>query len=515
MAKQTRPLKTLLVEDNPADALIVNEQLESIGVNFDMDSQETLASALEQLSTSRFDIVLLDLALPDSHGLETFQRVQELAQDIPIVILSGREDEEFAVEAVREGAQDYLLKGTFDAKSLLRAIRYAIERTRRLKIEKELRSAAEIQRRLLPKASSQVHGFDIAGKCAPATYVGGDYFDFFPMGGSSRIGVVIADAAGHGIGPAMTMTETRAVIRAIAATESDVGEILTRANNVLARNLSEQTFVALFLACIDSTTRQLQYAAAGHRASILNEHGRERDQLTSADPPLGIQGHKYAASEWITLNKGESLFLFTDGLVDCENAEGDRFGSYRLMEAVVASHNAKAHDWLSGLLREVATFVGSTPRSDDLSAVFVCLSAQNSQGESTKTDTAGDAEEEQTETACAVRTHDEWLEVVLRGENVLTTEACISLHSELARCIELNGDKHVVLSLENVTKFSSEAINVLLQVRRALESRGLRIVLCEMSHDIRVAFESLNLAGMVFAIKDDIAASLTELRVDR
>lgn len=127
----TGPLHILLVEDHAGDARLIELLLdgETPG-NYRLDRTATLAATTARLETSRFDVILLDLQLPDSGGLETFLAVNALAFETPIIVLSGISDEDVSLEAVRQGAQDYLVKGTFDSNLAHRAIRYAIERHR-------------------------------------------------------------------------------------------------------------------------------------------------------------------------------------------------------------------------------------------------------------------------------------------------------------------------------------------------------------------------------------------------
>ena len=132
------PIKILLVEDNPADADFLEELLEaSAGVEWEVVPVELRREAQEQLRNQWFDIVLLDLSLPDSHGLETLTRLREVAPDTPMVVMTGFDDEGAALDAVRMGAQDYLVKGQITTQLLVRAIRYAIERTQTLQLLQE------------------------------------------------------------------------------------------------------------------------------------------------------------------------------------------------------------------------------------------------------------------------------------------------------------------------------------------------------------------------------------------
>jgi PAS domain S-box-containing protein len=122
-------LKVLLIEDNPGDARLIRETLmsEKAGL-FHLESVDRLSAGLQKLSAQKIDVILLDLGLPDSQGFDTFLKVKILAPHIPVVILSGLNDEELAAHAVREGAQDYLVKGKVDNNLLVRSLRYAIER---------------------------------------------------------------------------------------------------------------------------------------------------------------------------------------------------------------------------------------------------------------------------------------------------------------------------------------------------------------------------------------------------
>ena len=124
-------LKVLIVEDNPVDALCIKEALEDTNsTKFAVSHVETLAEAKERLEKEEFNVLVLDLGLPDSQGLETFLRMKNSAPSVPIVVMSGLDDETLAMHAVRGGAQDYLLKGKWDAEVLKRSINYAIERHR-------------------------------------------------------------------------------------------------------------------------------------------------------------------------------------------------------------------------------------------------------------------------------------------------------------------------------------------------------------------------------------------------
>lgn len=149
MTKET--LRILLVEDNPGDAVLVREYLtECAALRTDLERAERLEQALDRLEAETFDLVLLDLHLPDSQGMETFSRIRQWAPGVPVVVLTGLVDDEAGVKAVAEGAQDYVLKGDLDSRLLERTIRYAMERHRLLASLQKALDEVKTLKALLP-----------------------------------------------------------------------------------------------------------------------------------------------------------------------------------------------------------------------------------------------------------------------------------------------------------------------------------------------------------------------------
>ncbi len=144
-----KPIKTLLVEDNPGDSRLIREMLvEARGVAFDLEYADRLQTGLKHLGEREIDVVLLDLGLPDSQGLETLSKTYAQAPEVPIVVLTGLDDEMLGVQAVNRGAQDYLVKRQVDANLLVRTIRYAIERKRAEERERQLQLQLNLSSRL-------------------------------------------------------------------------------------------------------------------------------------------------------------------------------------------------------------------------------------------------------------------------------------------------------------------------------------------------------------------------------
>ncbi len=484
-AKVRRRIRVLLVEDNLVDARLVQLSLKHVAdVAFEVLMVTTVSQAVEHLATGGFHLVLLDLGLPDSWGLETIRKVREDAATIPIIVLTGNADEEVGVQAIHQGAQDYLVKGA-DASTLTRAIRYAMSRHRmRQKIQKaldvatvseanlrmiieqnldgivvvdqeglvvqanaaaetlfayragtfvgqrfplpltdrstreadivnclsqivptELRFgmidwdgqsaclvllrdlterrqaesnrhkmmlAREVQQELLPDAAPQLSGFDIAGASITADETGGDYFDYLAMP-DGVIGIVIADASGHGIAAALLITVVSAYLRAFGSLTSDPGEVLRRVAQTLGQRIPEGHFVTAVLACIDPVRRTVTYSSAGHPSALLiDAAGQVRADLTSLDLPIALDpDHRFQSSSVTALQSGDTFVLISDGILEAMRHDGVLFGKHRVIEHVRQHREESAQAIVETLIRATRSHCAPQSPADDLTVVVV------------------------------------------------------------------------------------------------------------------------------------------------
>ncbi|HKI72317.1 MAG TPA: PP2C family protein-serine/threonine phosphatase, partial [Verrucomicrobiae bacterium] len=249
----------------------------------------------------------------------------------------------------------------------------------RKRAEQELREneaqfhvAREIQQRLFPKAAPQVPGFDIAGLSHAAEATGGDYFDYLPML-RDRLGVVVGDVTGHGIGPALLMAETRAYLRILARNRDDVGEILTRANRVLAEDIGYERFITMLLVGLDPQKRTFTYANAGHPAGyVLGAAGEIKAQLKRTGLPLGIKPDvAYPPAIATELSPGDILLLLTDGIEEAMSPDDTIFGTERILEIARANRGKSAREIVDALYAAVREFAQNTPQLDDVTAVVI------------------------------------------------------------------------------------------------------------------------------------------------
>ncbi len=236
--------------------------------------------------------------------------------------------------------------------------------------EDELRVARQIQENLFPDEPPQIAGYEIAGASKPAEWTSGDYFDYIPMYDGS-VAVVVADVSGHGIGPALMMSATRAFLRALAQTSCDVGEILTQVNRAVARDVEAGMFVTLFMTRLEPGTASTVFTSAGHRGYLL----RGNDEVSTLGPTslaLGISDETVmTSSSPLSLDHDDMLLLVTDGILETRSPNGEMFGEDRLFEVAVRNRSLPAEKVVHAIFEAADEFAAGELQRDDNTAVVV------------------------------------------------------------------------------------------------------------------------------------------------
>ncbi len=236
--------------------------------------------------------------------------------------------------------------------------------------ETEMKIASGIQRRLYPRCSPQIPDYDISGTAFPADATCGDYFDFLSIS-DDKLGIVVADVRGHGIGPAMVMTQTRAYLRAYTRANLDPSEIFRRINNVLNADLEAGFFVTMVLVILDLPTGGLVYANAGHPYGyIFGEDGDVRATLQSTGVPLGLfPDGEFVSRNDLQLGSGDLLVMLTDGIIESEGPDETDFGIERILDIVKTNHGESAENIVNTLFGAAREFEEGRPQSDDITLV--------------------------------------------------------------------------------------------------------------------------------------------------
>lgn len=243
------------------------------------------------------------------------------------------------------------------------------------RMDHELALAARIQEDLLPADNPSVAGFDVAGWSRPSAQTGGDTYDFarLPEG---RWMIALADASGHGIGPALVMCETRATLRALAAASADPVEILHRACELLDRRLPEGHFVTCFLGVLDPTAAAVAYASAGQGPLIFYNRQADRFDLDNASqPPLplafrdGQAGTSHLRRRQFAV--GDLLVLASDGFWESTGRDGEMFGMPRLLEVLRRARDLGAARIIDQARQDIERFTAPNKPTDDLTMVVI------------------------------------------------------------------------------------------------------------------------------------------------
>jgi serine phosphatase RsbU (regulator of sigma subunit)/protein-S-isoprenylcysteine O-methyltransferase Ste14 len=240
------------------------------------------------------------------------------------------------------------------------------------RIENDLRTARSIQMGLLPKNPPKITGYDVAGFSEPADQTGGDFYDWFELP-DGRVMFTIADATGHGIGPAILVTACRAYFRALASHDDPLERITAQVDALIAADVPDGRFVTAAVALLDPHNNRLSLYSAGHAPLFLYVAATDRIEAIEADqPPLGISSFcGDSRARVIELAPGDTLALVTDGFFEYFNASEEIWGSDRLSESIRRHHSRCSRELIRGLHRDVIDFSQGTPQADDITAVVI------------------------------------------------------------------------------------------------------------------------------------------------
>ena len=356
------PVRVLLVEDDPGDALLVQELLSETDLKVELDRAMSVAEALPRLRHA--DCVLLDLALPDSFGLEGLRTVLAGDSQAAVIVLTGLADRKLGARAVAGGAQDYLIKAEVDASLLGRSVRYAIERrradiaTRRLLGANLRREAnARIQRGLLPRPLLRSDGLEVATVYRPGgggDVLGGDFYDAVELE-DGTLRAVIGDVCGHGPDEAALGVCLRIAWRTLVVAGTAHERVLPALDDVLvAERGQEETFVTVCDITVSPDRRWATVRLAGHPPPVLLRPDPMVWPDAKSGPPLGVVPGETWAAAVTELIDPWAVLLYTDGLIEgrCRDSS-ERLGIDGLMSRL-RQDGFESDGWEPGLEATVA-----------------------------------------------------------------------------------------------------------------------------------------------------------------
>ncbi|MET8773635.1 fused response regulator/phosphatase [Nocardia sp. NPDC050713] len=373
----------LLVEDDPGDALLVEELVADVAQGLRLEWVRTLAEAGERMRVSVPDCVLLDLHLPDAQGLEALARIRAYNDQVAVVVMTGLDQERTGLDAVASGAQDYLVKGRVEPELFVRAVRYAIQRKHAERTSAALQASqmraqenARLERGLLPTPLlGPGRTVDVVSRYRPGrahSLLGGDFYDVV-QGEDGTVHAVIGDVSGHGPDAAAAGVALRLAWRTLVLSGvTGLRQLRLLEQVLLAERTDRQTFATATSLVLDPRTRRVHVWRAGH-PGMLRQRGDELHWLeVPGGPALGfLPGRAQWSSHEVDLPDDAGLMLFTDGLFEGHvGAAGQRLGEQGLLELAGTVPAERTEPFVDELIRRVEELASAAGGLDDDVAIL-------------------------------------------------------------------------------------------------------------------------------------------------
>ena len=392
------PASILVVDDTPANLQVLAGMLKDRGYKVRPAPSGKLALAAAERDPP--DLILLDINMPEMNGYEVCERLKarETLNGIPVIFISALTEPLDKVKAFTTGGVDYITK-PFQMEELharvethlkLRRLQIELEETNaRLarvngRMSSDLKAAAKIQRTFLPRAAPKVPGIEYVWSYLPCDELAGDGLNIIPLGGG-RVGLYILDVSGHGVSSALlSVTLSR-----LLSPPPDPSSILIRGHDVLDRldvtqpaevadllnrlfpfDAVTAQFATLMYGVLDAPAGDFRYVSAGHPGPLYLPADGPPVILETPGHPIGLSEEPYDDRS-LQLASGDRLYLYSDGLAEAMNADGELFGDARLMAAINRGRTQPLREGIVALLDEIAQWQGQEKRQDDISILAV------------------------------------------------------------------------------------------------------------------------------------------------
>ena len=364
-----RPYRVLVCDDQP-DVLHALQLLLK-GHGYEAVTVDSPRALLRAARSKEFDLILADLnythdTTSGEEGLDLLAGLEAQGNAAPVIVMTAWGSIDLAVEAMRRGACDFVQK-PWDNQRVLAAIRKQADSERRRQSELEI--AATVQQQLFPRTMRELRTIDYAGQCVAAQGVGGDYYDFLDL--SDDLGFVLADVSGKGVPAALLMANLQACFRTQAAAGAcRPAELLEAVHKHFYSSTGSDRFATLFFGAYNDRTRRMRYANCGHCAPLLLRAGGDLEWLEPTATMLGAFEEWDCGEDEVTLDAGDTLLLYSDGVTEAADASGDEFGPDRLARTLRESNAKTAGDLVRETINAVSAFSGAS-LADDVTVVAI------------------------------------------------------------------------------------------------------------------------------------------------
>jgi len=385
---QPQPQRILIADDQPDVLIALKLLLKAEGYQTEaVDSPDAIVRTAKE---KRFDLILMDLnytrdTTSGEEGLDVLARLQGHDSAPPVIVMTAWGSVELAVEAMRRGARDFVMK-PWDNMKLMGTLRTHLAaaakpqaapaatstsapRASEEKVVRDLEIARQVQTKLFPQRVIPMRTLDYAGHCRQAGQVGGDYYDFLDIG-PGRLGLVLADISGKGIAAALLMSNLQAALRSLAwQASSNLALLLRTVNMQFRESTSPNHFATLFFGDYDDARRTLRYVNCGHNPPLVLRTSGRMERLEATSIVLGIIPNFQPEVREIPFNPGDVLAIYSDGVTEAPTPSGDDLGEDGLLK-LLAKYKADTPEVMAKAITGTIAEISGGDQADDITLLI-------------------------------------------------------------------------------------------------------------------------------------------------
>ncbi len=380
MSENKKPV-VLAVDDTPENLDIVKAILTP---EYKVKVATSGALALKIVNSQPPNIILLDVMMPEMDGYEVCRRLKSdpITAEIPIIFLTTQDQTADEAEGFSLGAADYIHKpvnpqilkarvathvalkqSIDDLHELSEALVQAKER-----MEKELKVGHDLQKSMLPDVVPDSNHFELCASMDAAREVGGDFYDYFMLN-DQELWFCVADVSGKGVPSALFMAMTKILLKSQSRDDRTSSKVMTRVNSILAEDNPECMFVTVFLGVMEVSTGTITYTNAGHNLPLIKRaNGTVHTVPDSHGPIMGVREGEYGES-LIELGPGDTLLVYTDGVTEAMDVEGQFYSDQRLVNVLQSIDLPTAESMLKAVRASVDDFSLGAEQADDITMI--------------------------------------------------------------------------------------------------------------------------------------------------
>jgi sigma-B regulation protein RsbU (phosphoserine phosphatase) len=368
----------LVVDDSKLNRAIIRKALSEL--NMKVDETVDGVEGLNALKNKKYDLVLLDIIMPKLDGFGFLARFKETVGNdfIPVILMTGSDDLNSKIKGLRIGADDFLLKPLNEKELVARVLSLLRLKSvhnelyeKNLQLKKELDIARRVQEFIIPKDFSHIQYPVVSGLYLPIEDIGGDFFDCYQLP-DDKYGFLIADVTGHGIPAALVMTMAKMIFNIYSTRYTSTSKLLSTVNSQMIGLLLDTQYITSFFVIYDNKTKAINFSNAGHTRALYYRAAKKKVlALDTNGFFIGLSKNNTYEEKKLMVEPGDRLLLYTDGITEIKNYDGEELGETRLAQFVSDKSTITGERFCKALLEEVKSFTPLENRVDDIALLNI------------------------------------------------------------------------------------------------------------------------------------------------